>query len=493
MMTTSQYLANHLGQPGDQVFQIRLQNVSPLNEATVVRIVPDKRYVCRASWQGQAVFAKIFVGEKAEAYAERDQRGVGHLIAANIPTPQLLGVAKLAGGHGVVLIFKAVQDSEDAESAYNRGDEKVREQLMHASVKAVATHHRANLIQTDLYLKNFLIAGDLAGDFLLHTLDGDGIRHFEKLSADKAKQNLAILLSKFDPIALRQHGEALLNTYHAIAPYEKFDLSQLIHLATQHAIDAASRYADKKVFRSCTDVRVEKHNAYFSAITNNTGDVVLPMAVKAYDDLLASGALLKQGNTCTVGRVSISHVECVIKRYNIKNVWHGLSRLFRRTRASISWANAHRLQLLGIPTPKPIALFESKIGGCLNGKAYFVSEYVDAPDVGEHFAQAPDSAEQEKVIDQMVTMFYRLYLLKLSHGDMKATNIKVLSDGKAMLIDLDSMRQHRKQFDADKAHARDLKRFMQNWKAQPALYNAFVGAFRQVYADHEVLYSAGIL
>ena len=76
---------------------------------------------------------------------------------------------------------------------------------------------------------------------------------------------------------------------------------------------------------------------------------------------------------------------------------------------------------------------------------------------------------------------------------MKATNIKVLTDGWVLLIDLDSMQQHKVGIAAKKAHVRDIKRFMRNWKDQPSLYNAFVKAFKVVYADHAILQTAEIL
>ena len=94
-----------------------------------------------------------------------------------------------------------------------------------------------------------------------------------------------------------------------------------------------------------------------------------------------------------------------------------------------------------------------------------------------------------KSIKQIVQLFYRLYLLDMSHGDMKATNIKILDD-KPILIDLDSMRQHEKA--SFIAHGRDIQRFMQNWKDQPSLYNAFVKVFKVVYADHAPLQVAQI-
>ncbi|HSF71478.1 MAG TPA: hypothetical protein VLA25_04240, partial [Methylotenera sp.] len=78
---------------------------------------------------------------------------------------------------------------------------------------------------------------------------------------------------------------------------------------------------------------------------------------------------------------------------------------------------------------------------------------------------------------------------QISHGDMKATNIK-MQGTQPVLIDLDSMRQHRKTNLT--AHVRDLQRFMQNWKDNTSLYNAFVKTFKVVYPDDSLLIRAGI-
>ena len=74
---------------------------------------------------------------------------------------------------------------------------------------------------------------------------------------------------------------------------------------------------------------------------------------------------------------------------------------------------------------------------------------------------------------------------------MKASNIKVV-DNQPVLIDLDSMIQHRFDKLALNSHARDLRRFMQNWQDSPALYNAFVKAFKVIYADDAPLKLAQI-
>jgi hypothetical protein len=65
--------------------------------------------------------------------------------------------------------------------------------------------------------------------------------------------------------------------------------------------------------------------------------------------------------------------------------------------------------------------------GWLRGKAYFVSEMLDVPDVKAYFALTINKEQRAEAVKQIVLLFYRLYLLKISHGDMKATNIKMSS------------------------------------------------------------------
>jgi tRNA A-37 threonylcarbamoyl transferase component Bud32 len=112
--------------------------------------------------------------------------------------------------------------------------------------------------------------------------------------------------------------------------------------------------------------------------------------------------------------------------------------------------------------------------------------------LAESFKALTDKVERAALVKAVVQLCYRLYLLQISHGDLKATNIKVLA-GQPVLIDLDSMQQRRYAFFANHAHAKDLQRLMQNWKDDTSLYNAFIKSFKVVYANHTLLKQANIL
>ena len=465
--------------------QISLANGSFLKVLEVVRIVPDKRLVCRCLWNGVNVYAKVFIGRYSKRYAERDAVGVKFLSQSGIKTPALLLNVELLDFSGQALIFAEVFGGINAEQAYQNSSDfySTAKKL----VSELALHHNSNLIQTDLYLKNFLVDGDD-----IYTLDGDGIRHYLKLNKSRALANLAVLLSKFDVLEIEAWLPKLLKLYADAREWKITpDLNDVRAMINRQRIRVASHYADKKVFRQCTDVAVYDSSRYFQAIARRFDLKQLPISDEACDALIDSGIRLKSGNTCTVSLATIEGISVVVKRYNIKSFWHAIGRAFRQTRAAASWANAYRLNILGILTPKPIALIEKRFFG-LGGKAYFLSEFSDAPDVKSFFEQIKNKNTEATAIKEIAKLFYRLYLLKLSHGDLKYSNIKML-DGNPCLIDLDSLRQHQWTYFALKGHVHDLRRFMRNWQDQPTLYNTFIKEFSAVYADHQALRLAGLI
>ncbi|MEZ0210307.1 MAG: hypothetical protein ACAH08_05080, partial [Methylophilus sp.] len=66
------------------------------------------------------------------------------------------------------------------------------------------------------------------------------------------------------------------------------------------------------------------------------------------------------------------------------------------------------------------------------------------------------------------------------------------AQGQIVVMDLDSMQQHRCAKRALRAHVKDIRRLLQNWKDDTSLYNALLQSFHAVYVDHMPLKLAGI-
>lgn len=472
-----------LSRSGGSDFRVMLPDAPELTCAEIVRRIPERRLVCRGEWDGQQVYAKLFLGDQAARYAGRDARGARALVAHGIATPALLHEGTIAGQTGQVLIYAAVADSENAEQAWAAAETAQRRQLATALVEKVAAHHAAGLIQTDLYLRNFLCTGDV-----IHTLDGDGIRvHSAPVPWHQALPNLALLLSKFD-VEDDRHIPELLQIYATRRGWHASeDMLSALHertMATRIAV--ARQYAQKKVLRNCTDVRVEQSFTRFLAMNRARQSPELLQLLENPDTCLDAPKCirLKSGNTCTVGLIEAGDRKIVVKRYNIKNLRHGMGRLLRRTRAGVSWSNAHLLRMLNIATAEPLALLERRLGP-LRREGYFLAEFVDGPDIAQALAEAGEATRQEIAV-QAARLLYRMYLLGIVHGDFKATNLKIV-DGRPLLLDLDAMRLHRRTAWFERRHARDIRRFLKNWQEDAATLQLMKNAIGAAYGATPIL------
>ena len=65
----------------------------------------------------------------------------------------------------------------------------------------------------------------------------------------------------------------------------------------------------------------------------------------------------------------------------------------------------------------------------------------------------------------------------VTHGDLKASNF-LLSEEGAVIIDLDSMKEHVDHRRRTQAEKKDLERFMKNWESNPSIERKFTDLLR---------------
>jgi tRNA A-37 threonylcarbamoyl transferase component Bud32 len=183
--------------------------------------------------------------------------------------------------------------------------------------------------------------------------------------------------------------------------------------------------------------------------------------VEQIDVLMDKGQILKNGDTTYVSRLTWNGKDVVVKRYNHKGLIHSLRHTIKGSRARRCWLHAHRLRMLNIPTPKPIAFIE-QLKGYLLRQSYLVTEYVDGQKL-YYFLRNGSVAQQQHsaVTQQIMDLLNKLGQYRITHGDLKHTNILITNDG-PVLTDLDGMRVHKWNWTCNLRQAKDLARFEKN-------------------------------
>ena len=184
--------------------------------------------------------------------------------------------------------------------------------------------------------------------------------------------------------------------------------------------------------------------------------------------------ILKHDQTTTIALVEKENFRWIIKRYNTKNLWHGLRRMVRHSRAFNCWKMSYLFEQAGISIARPIAYIEKRFGP-LRGRSYFINEYVEAENLFQYITTHSDPAETENTEQKVVELFETLRTTGINHGDMKATNILVYNET-LLVLDLDAARQADNGTLFERGYEKDRFRFLKNWKNHPDLYQRFDAA-----------------
>ena len=440
-----------------------------LHCSKILRCLPGKRLSCEGEWRRGTVFAKLFIDpDRAKVHWQKDIRGIRALMEKKILTPPLIHSSILPDGGGFYCLFEYFPGAKNSKDLWDAADTRGRIRLLHRLTKLLARHHAAGITQKDLNLNNFLVVGNA-----IHTLDGAEI-HLEDhpLALNPSFKNLAALFAQFFPEndenimdALRIYGKA--RDWEIIPEYLKIVQRLTVKKRQKRKIEFL-----KKTKRECGAFVVHRKWNRLAVCGRKINTEGIKGLIADPDRSIARGKPVKIGNTSTVASIMIDGQRVLIKRYNIKNWKHALNRAFRSTRAFRSWTNAHRLGFYGINTPKPIAFVEERWGP-LRRKAYYMSEYCSG-DTSFDFFHNPEIEQNRKLqlAEAIVEQLKKLRTLKISHGDLKASNILISGD-QVTLIDLDSMKEHTCSCSFEKAWKKDIKRFLKNWSECESVLRMF--------------------
>jgi tRNA A-37 threonylcarbamoyl transferase component Bud32 len=207
--------------------------------------------------------------------------------------------------------------------------------------------------------------------------------------------------------------------------------------------------------------KTSRYNSFFESrfFHECVGKTSVERFVGSLDQRCEDGALIKTGKKTSITSCDMGTCALVIKRYNYRGAFHALRQTVFGSRARRAWKNARILQKVHIPTPQALACIEVKRHG-LVAWSYIITERFAGDNLHFHLIkQRPDQAGCQTIIAALQRLIDQMGEQRITHRDLKHSNIMMNDEGQAALIDLDSMQVHRFDLVYKIKRAKDLKAF----------------------------------
>jgi tRNA A-37 threonylcarbamoyl transferase component Bud32 len=442
-------------------FQLSIHCIFPKNKKEILtcrallRVIPGNRDVYEASWNDSAVIAKVFSHKiKAKRHLRREWRGLNLLQERRLSSIKPLFYGRTDDGRWAVVVEK-ILDSVQALEFFDKITEKARKfDLLRLICKEIARQHEKGILQRDLHLGNFLLRGEE-----VFSLDPGQMQFFSHPISRKIGLSqlatLACFLPDDDTVSVIRlcDGYILDRGWQCEKSDERF-LQKQRTVKRRRAI----RKGLKKTLRTSKRYQRIRVGEYYSVYDRDFISGADPVDFMGRIDMLMdAGNVLKNGSTCYVSHILWNNNAVVVKRYNHRSFIHSIRHTIKRSRARRGWLHGHRLEMFNIRTPKPLAYIEKRRGPFV-WKSYLVTEYIGGQKLHDFLQDTKVNEDlRSKAIQQVMDVIDRLGKYRITHGDLKHTNILIVSG--PVLTDLDSMQISCWNWLYKRRRAKDISRF----------------------------------
>ncbi len=474
---TTQRQFQKLDHDFNQLFSMPLRQHTLLCEKTL-RILPKKRIVVLGAWKDKKIVAKIFFSRRAEQHMRDEIKGARMLTLAKIHTPNIIfyGQSIISGVYFV--IYKYIEHAVDIQDIWiNKQEPNQLKVVLFSMQDILIKQHQNGLYYTDLHPHNFILGSDHT--YLIDPAEVKCVNFKLALSVDKSLENLVVLYSQLAP----KFQTIVIEAFHQYSLARGWKITHELekHMLTILYKERCLRLGNylKKTNSTCrTFVAKSTLSFRFACMRNELTDEMRRF-FQSPGSMIQGEDILKNGNTCTTFRTKLNDKTVVVKRYNVKNFWHFLKLSCQeKSRALRSWENANALELLCVPSPKPIAFLENRFLGIFRKESYYIFEYVEGEILEDYFPKITDQDEMVKVAKQMMGLLQIFSCMRIAHGDMKATNF-VYHFGKIYVLDLDAMKFCLPARQFAKCHKKDVARMLKNWENHPNIARCFEAILKE--------------
>ena len=401
----------------------------------IIRELPGKRRVVSGTLKKQNYIIKYFNVKKLYL---RELKGSLLLINSGLPSPKIMSFGKF--NDEFYIVFEKIKHAMSVDDFLNSSctlDEKrnVVKKILYLNNKM----YEKDLLQIDNYFKNYLYS---LGKIYL--IDGGLVKKIKFLKRIRKFLNFSLISSKIKPEFFPNPNKTYKKNFMQFF-YKSF-ISFFIHKEISNF--------QKKTIRNST--QFEKGSGWNYLIFKQRN---FNFNFNELDNFLANAEIVKNGNTCTVFRID----DLIIKRYNIKSIWHCIKMQFIKSRGKNSWQVSNTFQLLNLPCPKPLFYFEKRFL-FFRLSSYFAMERIDGVNIVSYQESVQDKHQIEHLKKNIFKLFNKLNHYKFIHGDFKKTNIFVDDKKKLIMIDFDKSFFSMSQSIYNYKQKKQVARFLSNWK-----------------------------
>ena len=429
------------------------------------------------------IFKNLFQIKTPVIGAQREYEALNHLSKNHINCPQIKGFGKKGinpANSSSFIITEELYGTLSLEEFFLKNLHKnlsfnQKCNLIKASASIIRKMHSSGLNHRDLYLCHLHVKEDVDfNDIKIYLID---LHRAQIRSSVPLRWTIKDLGGFFHSAIQFNFTER--DFYRFLMSYFDCSLGDLFE-RHQHIIGkildrAFSMYLKPNLKKfSRNDSLIDSKESEFDIHSFNSGKLFIEKNLDLNqftpflnDEsiLISEGEVIKNEKGHLIVKIKIMDRDFVVKKYRIKNIFHGISRLIKKTRALNSWLMIYWLNAVGIRTAKPILLYEEN--GVLGARSSFlITEEIE----GKRLDEATDqNTNLDLVVARIESFFKRMNWIKVSHGDAKTSNFFINQKG-LVTFDLDSSKRRKLNFFHNKAISKDKNRILKSLEKNDQAY-----------------------
>ena len=445
----------------------------------------DKKYFIKfhgpVGWR--EIFKNLFQIKTPVIGAQREYEALNHLSKNNINCPQIKGFGKKGinpANSSSFIITEELYGTLSLEEFFLKNLHKnlsfnQKCNLIKASASIIRKMHSSGLNHRDLYLCHLHVKEDIDfNNIKIYLID---LHRAQIRSSVPLRWTIKDLGGFFHSAIQFNFTER--DFYRFLMSYFDCSLGDLFgrhqHIIGKILDRAFSMYLKPNLKKfSRNDSLIDSKESEFDIHSFNSGKLFIEKNLDLNqftpflnDEsiLISEGEVIKNEKGHLIVKIKIMDRYFFVKKYRIKNIFHGISRLIKKTRALNSWLMIYWLNAVGIRTAKPILLYEEN--GVLGARSSFlITEEIE----GKRLDEATDqNTNLDLVVARIESFFKRMNWIKVSHGDAKTSNFFINQKG-LVTFDLDSSKRRKLNFFHKKAISKDKNRILKSLEKNDQAY-----------------------